>query len=79
MKIPPYVDPTPKRGPSPSPMVAPSRGGTAGRSLAERDRGRGATVKPSSAGSGTAGTSKSDADRPARAAAEKAAKRPPAV
>jgi hypothetical protein len=73
MKIPRYVDPTPKCGLNLSPTVAPSRGGTTGRSLAERDRGRGVT--PSPAGSGTAGQIPSDQNRQARAAAEKARKR----
>jgi hypothetical protein len=76
MKIPPLVFRVPTRSPNLSPTVAPSRGGTAGRSLAERDKGRGVT--PSPAGSGTAGSNPSHLDRPARAAAEKAKKRPPA-
>jgi hypothetical protein len=73
MKIPQYRDPTPTRSPNLSPTVESSRGGTVGRPLAERDRGRGVT--PPGPGHGTAGSNPSPADQGARAAAEKARKR----
>jgi hypothetical protein len=78
MKIPPYVDNTPTRSQDGVAKVHfnSGRGGSAGRPLPERDKGRG--IAQPGAGYGTAGASKSPADQAARAAAEKAAKRPPA-